>query len=203
MPRTGKTCVGLLVVAILACGVSAAPAAQRPRQPVEVSVKESQAVEIALREAGEGEVVRKKLAYKKYGVAVYEILVVNEEGRTTVQVDANTAEVVKVDKKPIDRDKIDPRLRDKSDDQETNLSHEEAKKMVVDALGEGTVIAESKKLYKKGGDIVFSVEAYQNGNKIMVEIDANTKEIKAKTPGSRGPRKGRTYLNEQDSSSEP
>lgn len=190
---------GICLIALAAI-VAAAPFA-RGGEDNAPAVSEARAMEIAKQAAGEGEIVQKRLKRKKYGESAYQFVIINADERITVEVDGDSGEVLKNDRRSVDREKVSPRNRDDNADQVASIDHETAKELALAAIGDG-VVTNAKKEYLKGGKVIFEVTVVNEGQTYKVKIDAVTGQVTGAHGQRRGPRKGREYLEEEPLPSE-
>lgn len=180
-----------LVVLVMAIGVGSA-AGGEDNAP---AVSEARAMEIAKQAAGEGEILQKRFKRKKYGESSYQFVIITEDERVTVEVDGDSGEVLKNDRRSVDRARVSPRNRDDNATDVATIDHEKAKELAIAKIGGGTV-TDAKKEYLKGGKVVYRVNVAHEGQLYIVELDAVSGEITKAHGQRRGPRKGREYLDE-------
>lgn len=191
-----------MTVLLFAAAASAALAGERVKEravsvpaatPASVSIDENRAAAIALGLAEGGTVVSTELRRTKDGRAIYSILIIDEDSRIKVAVDATNGKVMKFDRKNIEMVKYPKKQQGWSAvDAEGDITSEKAREIALERTGGGTIIKVDKE-YKKDGRILYEVEVVNAGRKIGIEMDARTGgivEYKEKAPKYlRNPRK--------------
>lgn len=142
-------------------------------EPIAVIVSAERAAQIAMNQVRDGEIVQQKLRSRKRGSESYEILIVGEENRTNIIIDANTGEVLKSVTKPINRTQ---RQRSGSaEGGQAKISHEQANEIAKEALG--GVVVDSKMVNRERSGVVYEVGVLKDGKRGIVRIDADTGEV--------------------------
>jgi uncharacterized membrane protein YkoI len=145
-------------------------------QAFPVLIGETKAVEIALGQAGGGQIVGVKLKRREHGGTVYSVLAVDGDIRVSVMVDAKSGGVVKLNRENIERVEYPGKWPGGRVLPTTAVAFDNARKIALEKTGGGTVI-DVQKEFKKDGRILYDVEVIDAGREFEIEIDAQTGAI--------------------------
>jgi len=158
-----------LALSVVALGLSASVAAAADAK---VSVGENQAVAIAINKAGGGSVLELSLD-KTGGSPLYNALIVDNNIRHDVTVDAQSGEVVAYAKRDVHGSKLAPRGMA---GRIARLDSKDVEPAALQVTG-GGAIARSDLKTGSAGNSVYEIEIINSDSKYIVEVNANTGEV--------------------------
>ena len=150
------------------------PSAEAAPQTSVISAE--QAVEIALAQAGGGTVATTEFRYKKDGRPMYKVLLVENDTRVKIEVDAQNGQVTKFERKNIESVKYSKTMPGPLANEEIAIDAAKAREIALGRTDGGTVV-EVEKEYERDGRVVFELDIVKPGYKYEVKVDARSGAI--------------------------